>query len=221
MPFSGTTRYSKWRFCKLDSFRRNRNTQPIAGNNHIYFDDPISSGTYGSNNLIKSGTGFAQFLGNNRLNTTGFVGTNSVDIQAGTFRVANNANFDASGAGNFNVANGATLAGQGTITAEGFTISGTISPDSDRFIIPTYLAKGDPGTTATNYNFFLNDKSTTVASDKNIGTLTLIGNTAFDNATFAVDLVSTTSHDKIAVTGNATFAGTTTVNIGNWAHRYV
>ena len=137
----------------------------LTGNNNIYFDDPISSGTGSNSSLTKSGTGFVQFLGDNRLNTTGYTATaNSVDIQAGTFRLANNATFDASGAGNFNVAATATLAGQGTITAEGFTIAGTVSPDSDRFEIPNYLKKGDPGTTDTNYNFFETGRTTRTRS---------------------------------------------------------
>ena len=183
-----------------------------TGNNHIYFDDPIS----GSNSLVKSGTGFVQFLGDNRLTTTGFSGTNSVDIQAGTFRLANNATFDATGAGNFNVATGASLAGQGTITAEGFTISGTVSPDSDRFMIPTFLAKGDPGTTATNYNYFLNDKPTTVSEAKHTGTLTLVGDTTFNNATLAIDLGANNDSDRIAVTGTVISAGTNTVTLQAW-----
>jgi len=184
-------------------------TLQLQGNNNIYFDDPISSGTTGGNSLTKSGTSFVQFLGSNRLNTIGFAGTNSVNITAGTFRLAETATFDASGAGNFNVATGAILAGQGSITANAFTISGTISPDSDRFEIPTFLAKGDPGATATNYNFFLNDKPTTVAQEKAIGTLTLVGNTTFTGATLAINTGGGTASDKIIIDGNLTNSGAT------------
>ena len=182
----------------------------LIGNNHVYFDDPISSSTTAHSSLVKSGTGFVQFLGDSRLNTTGYTATpNSVDIQAGTFRLAENATFDASGAGNFNVATGVALAGQGTITANAFTVSGTVSPDSDRFIIPTYLKKGDAGTTDTNYNFFLNDKPTTVDATKTIGTLTLVGDTTFDNATLAINTAGGTSADKIIIDGDLTVSGAT------------
>jgi len=197
-------------------FDRNA-TLLLQGNNNIYFDDPISSGANGGNSLVKTGNGFVQFLGESRLNTTGFAGANSVDIQAGTFRLADltgtPAVFDASGAGNFNIAAGATLAGQGTVKANGFSIAGTLSPDSDRFEIPTYLKKGDPGTTATEYNYFLNDKPTTVSTGKSVGTLTLAGNVVFDDAAIQID-TSTTTNDRVVIQGAASIAAGKSLTLG-------
>ncbi|MDL2330299.1 hypothetical protein LJC71_11280, partial [Desulfosarcina sp. OttesenSCG-928-A07] len=199
----------------------------LKGDGNIYFDDPISSKitpaydgdtNLGRNSLVKTDSGFVQFMGDNRLNTTGGAG-NTVDIQKGTFRLAGNATFDATGAGAFNVATVATLAGSGTIKANGFTISGTISPDSDRFEIPTFVEKGDAanGATASHYNFFLDDKPTTVSDAKKIGTLTFAGNTELDGATLAIDIASASSYDTIAVTGNVIFSGTNTVAVSSGA----
>lgn len=185
----------------------------LKGNGNIYFDDPVSSSDTGGNSLVKHGTGFVQFVGNNVLATydPNLVDGNSVDIQAGTFRVVNNGqdqSFDASGSGRFHLASGATLAGQGKIQAgRGFLLSGTISPDSDRFAIPTFVTKGDTGNGATSehYNFFKDDKATTVADDKKGGALTLVGNTTFSGATFVVDSADDTLH----VDGVVTFGGST------------
>ena len=174
----------------------------LTGTSGMYFDDPISSGDAGGNSLIKSGDGFVQFVGDNRMTTAGFAGANSVDVQAGTFRLVDDATFDAAGAGNFRLASDATLAGQGTITAEGFVLSGVMAPDADRFAIPTFRAFGDPGTTAENYNYFLDDKSTTVSAAKSIGTLTLVGDVLFSDATLAVDATAT-ANDRLIVVGNA------------------
>ncbi len=173
----------------------------LKGSGNIYFDDPISSGTGGNNSLVKSGTGFVQFVGNNVLNTTDFAGTNSVDVQAGTFRVVNSGtdSFDATGAGAFNVAG--TLAGQGTIKANGFTISGTLSPDGKTFQHGVF--------DETTNSFAAADLSMTAA--EKIGTLTLVGDTTLDGTTLTVDIVALNSYDIIAVDGAVAFTGTNKV----------
>jgi len=185
----------------------------LQGDGNIYFDDPISSGTDGRNSLVKSGNGFVQFVGNNRLNTTGYTTTaNSVDIQSGIFRVVNSGSesFDASGAGRFNVGTGGTLAGAGTIISGsgGFTISGTISPDSDRFEIPDWVGTVN----GVNVNTFAQGR-TTLAADKTVGTLTLRGNTNFTGATFNIDVTSNTSYDKIIVQNGTISGSSNTVKI--------
>ena len=189
-----------------NSIHLTRNTRlDITGNNNVYFDDPISSGANGNNSLTKTGTGFVQFVGNNRLNTTGGTG-NTVDITGGTFRVVNNGiteSFNATGAGNFNVGANGTLAGQGTITANAFTISGTLSADSDRFEIPKWTGDLADG---TRINAFDAGK-TTLDPSKKIGTLNLSGDVEFTSgATLAVDLADA-GNDLIAVTGNVTGSG--------------
>ena len=190
----------------------------LRGDSNIYFDDPISSGTSGKNSLTKSGSGFVQFIGSNVLNTTGFVGANSVDIIGGTFRVVNNGtseSFDATGAGAFKLATGTTLAGHGMIeTTNGFTISGTISPDADRFEIPEYVDMNHAEATVTNYNYFKPGR-TIVANNKKISTLILDGDVIFDGATIDVDLGTSDTSDMIIVSGGSVTSGsgTNTVNI--------
>ncbi|MCL2006184.1 MAG: autotransporter domain-containing protein [Planctomycetaceae bacterium] len=181
-------------------------TLALSGNGNIYFDDPISSGTGGNNRLTKTGTGFVQFADDNRLNTTGGTG-NTVNIADGTFRLVDNAAFDASGAGNFNVANGAALAGQGTISLAGtqtFTIAGTVSPDAWRYAVP------DWNETTNTFG------PTKVPTGSGIGTLTLAGNAIFTNATLEIDIASNSLYDRIAVTGTATLTGTTTVQLSQF-----
>ncbi|MDR2438296.1 MAG: autotransporter domain-containing protein [Planctomycetaceae bacterium] len=180
----------------------------VSGNNNIYFDDPISSGTTGNNSFAKFyGTGFVQFLGSNRLNTTGFTGTNSVDNYAGTFRLADNADFDASGAGIFNVSTNATLSGNGTITSssDGFTVAGTISPDSERFAIPNFDTTTNTFGTAV----------TTIADANKIGTLHLIGNVQLNSATLRIDTATGNNSDKIIVAGDVGLNGTITIDFNS------
>ena len=190
---------------KANSIHLARNIKlALGGDKNIYFDDPISSGIGNAkNSLTKTGTGFVQFVGDNRLNTTGFTGVNSVDITDSTLRVVNNEaaeSFDASGDGVFNVDSAASLAGGGKIKAGsgGFTFSGTISPDADRFELPVYDASS---------GIFAAGRDT-VADSKKIGKLTFEGNTTFAGATFAVDVASTSSHDLVHVVGVSSFSGT-------------
>ena len=177
----------------------------LSGDGNIYFDDPISSGTVGNNSLSKSGAGLVQFAGDSVLNQNGAAG-GDVTISAGTFRVVDGATFSTGGTDSsrkFNVGTDGTLAGGGTIVSKnGFTISGTINADSDRFEIPTFRTKGDVGTTEAHYNFFENDRSTTIASDKAGGTLTLMGNMVFSDATIVRDAPAGIT-DKVSVIGAA------------------
>ncbi|GHT26443.1 hypothetical protein FACS18942_03910 [Planctomycetales bacterium] len=166
----------------------------LSGNGNVYFDTPITSAG-GGNSLTKTGTGFVQFAGNNVLNPTG-VADGSVAVNAGTFRLADNASFATRGTGaTFTAAAGTTLAGNGTITAEqGFTINGTIFPDAARFT---------PG-------------STTIADNEKIGTLNLVGNAQFDGTKFAIDLESSNVSDKVTVTGAVSHGTNSTVDISAW-----
>ena len=196
-----------------NSIYMNRDTLMLSGNHNFYFDDPIICTSTG-NSLVKTGTGFVQFI----VRGTAYDSVNSVDVQEGTFRLASDSASGASyyfivagSTGTFNVANGAKLAGQGTIQANSFTISGTISPDSDRFQIQEYVDQSHAEATSTNYNYFKSDYHTTVIGGKEISTLSLVGNTAFDGATFAIDIDTPASLDKIAVTGNVTLNGTNTL----------
>jgi len=203
-----------WTGGVANSIHMERNTQlALTGAYGIYFDDPISSGAAGGNSLVKSGDGFVQFVGDSRLNTAGFGVGNSVDIQAGTFRLAEDATFDASGAGDFRLASGATLAGQGTISAQGFAIQGTIAPDGDRFAIPTFRAFGDEGMAADHYNFFESDAATSVSPEKNVGTLTLMGDVVFSDARLDIDVDGETN-DRLIVVGNASIEARKSLSTG-------
>ncbi|MDR0608995.1 MAG: autotransporter outer membrane beta-barrel domain-containing protein, partial [Planctomycetaceae bacterium] len=167
------------------------------------------SGTVGGNNFTKNGTGVVQFVGNNRLNTTGSNVTNTVDVQGGTFRVAGGATFDASGAGIFNVASNATLAGQGRIIAgnNGFKINGKISPDNDRFEIPNF--------NTTDHSF--ETARTAVDNAKKYGTLILDGHVQFDGATLQVDLSTASVYDTINITGTVTFGtNKNIISVDSW-----
>lgn len=175
----------------------------LDGPHNIYFDDPISSGQTGGNSLVKTGDGLVQFMGSNVLNPSGFNGGLAADIQAGVFRLAQGdaaAEFNAGGGG-FRLAPGATLAGQGTITAGTFSLSGLISPDRYRFEIPDFVIQGDManGATETNYNFFKPGR-TTVDAGQTVGTLTLTGDAVMQNATLIIDIDSS-GNDLLAVTG--------------------
>ena len=168
-----------------------------GGENNIYFDDPISSGTGGGNILVKQGSGFVQFLGNNDLNTTGVTGK-SVEVESGTFRVADNAAFDATGGGEFSVGTYAELAGQGTIKADSFTIAGVISPDAWTY------SRYDQG-------MIVSERKTGEAT----GTLTLEGDADFENTSmfdYQIDLKGGNNYDHdllVVEKGNVTIKGGT------------
>ena len=186
----------------------------LRGDANIYFDDPISSHALGKNSLTKTGSGFVQFVGDNRLNTLNFAGANSVDVQEGAFRVVNDAateSFDATGAGNFNIAQDATLAGQGALKTSGaFTISGVIAADSDRFEIPVWTAVDANGAVINTFG----TARTALAQDKRMGTLTLAGDVTLDSATIKVDAMNNQA-DLLRVIGTATVAGLTDVEMNN------
>ncbi|MDR2117690.1 MAG: autotransporter domain-containing protein, partial [Planctomycetaceae bacterium] len=168
----------------------------ILGNGNIFFDTPITSNTVGGNSFTKSGNGIVQFAGNNQLNPSGSNGTN-VTVNSGIFRLANNATWKAQGNNStFNTASGTTLAGQGSIISNNLVIAGMISPDTDYF----------------------QPNSTTVADNKKIGTLNLVGNTTFNGTTFITDLDSNgTTSDKTAITGTVTFGATNNqVDLTSW-----
>lgn len=176
------------------SIHLNQNiTLALSGNNNIYFNNPLSSGTGSKNSLTKTGNGLVQFLGINELNQAGNV-SNGVNVTGGTFRVVEGASFSDNGTGaTFNLATGATLAGGGSITSGTFTLQGFISPDKDTFSIPTNIgvtAASDPAQTAPD-------------SDYVIGTLKITGNVTFTNATMLVDIRGGAA-DKLEITGTAT-----------------
>ena len=194
-----------------NSIHMTGNTQlALIGSENIYFDDPISCGTSpmwdGNNSLTKDGDGFVQFVGDNVLNAAGFTG-GSVSITGGTFRVVEGASFTTQGEdAAFDVTG--TLAGGGMIAAEnGFTISGAVSPDSDRFEIPDWIGTVN----GVNVNTFAPSR-TTLAADKTIGELTLDGDVEFTNATLNIDVTST-ANDKIVVQNGVVSGSSNTVNI--------
>ena len=201
-----------------NSIHMTGNTQlALTGSENIYFDDPISSGATGGNSLTKDGAGFVQFVGDNRLNTSGFAATNSVDITGGTFCVVNTGtdSFDATGAGNFNVAAGATLAGGGTIKSTGdFTISGTLSADNDRFKIPGWAGVEN----GVGVNTFGVGRDT-IEFYKRLGTLNLVEGDLIMQAgsTLAIDLDQWYALDKINVTGDVTITPGSMIDIRTWA----
>ena len=173
----------------------------LSGPGNIYFDDPISSGTTGGNSLSKSGSGFVQFMGNSLLNPTGKPG-GGVTVSDGEFRVAQGANFATQGDDAvFTVQTGGALAGGGTIVAEqGFSITGTLTPDAF-----THTISDD-----------LRTFSTAIPASQAIGILTLAGDTTFNGATLAVDLEAANASDRVRVTGDVTLANSNTVRLGNW-----
>ncbi|MDR2036502.1 MAG: YDG domain-containing protein [Bacteroidales bacterium] len=180
----------------------NRNTTLALSttNANIYFDDPISSGSSGGNALQLTGNGFVQFAGNNLLNPNG---TNSgkVTLNSGTFRVVDGANFITGGTDKFTVSSPAvTIAGMGTITSQqGFDITGTLSPDSDRFpYTSSYGISVDPA--------------------KTTGILSFTGNVNLNGVLLKLDLGTNNTSDKINITGTVT-SNTSNVNkidLGTW-----
>jgi autotransporter-associated beta strand protein/predicted outer membrane repeat protein len=166
----------------------------ITGNNHVFFDDPIKSGTGGGNSsFTKTGTGIVQFQGENILNHQDFDG-GAVNITGGTFRLAGAkpaattgtvAEFYTKSINNdavFNVT-GATLAGQGSViivkgsafnNQYGFNFSNAaISPDS------AILKSAVAGGTA----------KLEIAAGEEIGMLTLEGsNVNLTNSKILIDI---------------------------------
>ncbi|MDR2983148.1 MAG: autotransporter domain-containing protein [Puniceicoccales bacterium] len=179
----------------------------ITGSNNLYLDDPIAAGsTVGNNAFTLSGTGIVQLAGASTINQAGTPG-GAILISNGILRIADGASLSTNGTGaNFTLASSATLAGNGSISAEqGILLNGTIAPDSDRFTSPLDL-RTTPARPV-------------VSSDKKIGTLTFSGNTQFDGSKLTLDLAGDGTSDKIAINGAATF-GTTrnTIDISTWAN---
>jgi len=180
-------------------------TLQLQGNNNIYFNDPITSGTNGGNSLVKTGSGFVQFLGSSVLNPNG-QGGGAVTVSGGTFRVADGASFTTGSndaTKKFTVESGGTLAGGGTITSnQGFVIFGTISPDSLIYAIPDY----DYSTQTFG--------ATKTPTGTNIGTLQLRGDVLFnDGARILIDTTANTN-DKVVITGAASIAAGATLSTG-------
>ncbi|MDR2513032.1 MAG: autotransporter outer membrane beta-barrel domain-containing protein [Puniceicoccales bacterium] len=151
----------------------------LQGAANIYFDDPVHS-VAGDNRLVKTGSGIAQFAGENRLDTGGTPSSTVVSVDEGELRLVAQARFDAAGSvlGTFDVGTDGTLSGQGTFIAPGggFVVNGTLSPDSFRYAIPNF----DTGT-----NTF--DSPPSAPTGSPIGSLVLVGRTHLDGTRFAIN----------------------------------
>lgn len=194
-----------------------RRTLVISGNDNVFFDDPISAALGASaagNQLIKNDNGIVQFQGINSLSANGSASrTGGVDVNAGTFRLANGATFTTGSyedTAYFKLAGGATLAGDGQINVNynafartnAFEIRGTVSPDSAIFT-----------------SSLTGTEKLTVADSEKIGTLTLNGgNALIDGATFNFDIGNGNGSggisDKIYIVGDVNKGAESIVNIG-------
>jgi autotransporter-associated beta strand protein len=198
----------------------------IEGPNNVYFNDPINggtglSGTTGAkqgNSLVKTGSGMAVFRGNNVLQQRPDHRDGSVSITGGGFRVEKDASFSTAGTAAAFTMNPATgqspvITGGGSITTTGAIsmLGGSISPDSDVFVTPTYLP-------ATN-SFSAAD--TTVKGANRIGTIAFKGSkmtlksTTLKIETMQVPQVGSVS-DKITLDGNLVLDTGNIVELSSW-----
>lgn len=187
-----------------NSVHLEQNTQILLnGNGAVYFDDAISSGATGGNSLSMTGGGMVQFVGDNALNNGGTTG--SVQIPDGIFRVVSGSRFTTGNASGqtFTVGSDGTLAGGGSITAGGFVISGTLSPDNDRFTVPANLSVSN---------------IPTVAQNMEIGTLNLNGAVLFSGATLNIDLNALGQSDTIEINGAVSYgaAASEKIALSEW-----
>lgn len=185
-------------------------TLVISGGGNVYFNDALTSGIGGGNNLTKSGAGFVQFIGDSILNDATKVG-GAVVLNAGIFRVVTGASFTTGGSDGklFTVNQNATLAGGGSITsANGFLISGTIAPDADVFAADSSVGSANRQAGRS-----------TLDADKLIASLSLIGNVQLSGARFMLDLFTdetSAASDKLIISGNLTFGEKNTIDLNNW-----
>ena len=82
----------------------------------------INSGIRGTGTITKSGTGITQIGADSDFNGT-------TSISGGTFRVTTGKTYGGTTNTSLTLANGATLAGGGTINADTITLNGVVSPD--------------------------------------------------------------------------------------------
>ena len=184
-------------------------TLTINGPYNTYFYDPITgdagakvvingvaanaSNTTASHSVEEGQTGTVVFQG-----ASDYLGSTEVNAGA-TFRVENDAVYGATGSASvFNLDQTASLTGQGTIIAGSIKLGGIIDLDTGSF--------SQPGT---------RDGSGMINSTNTQGTLSLTGAVSVaDTANWKLNLTNSGSprSDLIAVTGAASFTGTTTGN---------
>lgn len=198
----------------------------ISGSGNVFFDDPvkadITSTNVAGNTLTKNGNGIVQFQGNSTLSDDRTTTSNTgwIDVNAGTFRLANGASFTTGSyedTAYFSLASGATLAGDGQINirytdvarTNAFEIRGTVSPDSAVFT-----------------SSLTGTEKLTIDDTEKIGSLTLnasaINNSSvlIDGATFNFDIAGRTNDpiygdsDKIYINGTVNKGAESIVNIG-------
>jgi autotransporter-associated beta strand protein/predicted outer membrane repeat protein len=189
-----------------------RNTlYQVRAVNHIYFDDPLSSGSASGsrgNSLTKTGAGILQFAGGDSVLNSGGSG-GGVSVEQGAFRVVKGSSFSTAGtAGVFNMSPTTRLAGGGRISAGNINLTGvTINPDSAWLPIPEFNLETNT----------FSAPSTFIEAGQKTGVLTLDGRVYLNGTTLEVDVADNTEYDALAVTGGGvTFAGTNVVKVNFW-----
>jgi autotransporter-associated beta strand protein len=212
IAFSGNTANGR-----PNSIHAERNTlYQVRAVNHVYFDDPLSSGAASGskgNSLTKTGAGILQFAGGDSVLNSGGSG-GGVSIEQGAFRVVKGSSFSTAGnAAVFNMSPTTQLAGGGRISAANINLTGvTLNPDSARLKIPEFNLETNS----------FSAPSTFIEASQKTGVLTLNGTVYLNEATLEVDVADNTEYDVLAVTGGGVnFAGSNVVKVNSWqAGRY-